>query len=472
MLFHSGAFVVFLAVVLAAYHALGHRGQNRMLLVASYVFYGWWDWRFLSLIAFSTLVDFACARAIARSSERRTRRRLLGVSLVSNLGVLGFFKYWDFFVESATDALDRLGWSVAPPILEIVLPVGISFYTFQTLGYTLDVYRGGQTPARRLDDFALYVAWFPQLVAGPIERSRTLLPQIERPRRVELDDWTTGLQLIVFGYFLKLVVADGVAPIVDRAFAEPGAQGGSGMALAVYLFALQIYGDFAGYTNIARGVSRLFGIRLMLNFRQPYLSKNVAEFWRRWHISLSTWLRDYLYIPLGGNRGGRVRTLRNLVITMLLGGLWHGASWNFVVWGGLHGLLLAVHRRLDPGRAPRRGQRPRRPRLPAWLRIVVTFHLVCALWIFFRAEDLESALAVFSALAGAWAAPSPDVALPALCFLATVGLLDALARGHPEALPVRPGWSGWQRGLLFGCLIAAISFIGDANVRPFIYFQF
>ena len=478
MLFNSVEFVVFLVVVRILYGLLAHRKQNLMLLAASYVFYGWWDWRFLFLIAISTVVDYFCALEIGRRSDATARKRVLLISLCSNLGILGFFKYFDFFVESASVLLDSFGMPVSPTLLGIVLPVGISFYTFQTMGYTIDVYRGHQEPMKRFDSFALYVAYFPQLVAGPIERSQRLLPQIERPRHVTREDWNLGLQLIVFGFFKKLCIADGVAPYVDRAFAHPGELSGPEMLFGVYLFALQIYGDFAGYTNIARGTSRLFGIRLTTNFRQPYLATSITEFWRRWHISLSTWLRDYLYIPLGGNRSGALFTYRNLGITMLLGGLWHGASWNFVIWGGLHGLALAVHRlwdanrRRDPSSRAVTERRGAMATLSRWIGVAATFNLVCLLWVFFRAADLPSSIRILTTLFTNWEAPSLLLTSTCLGFLGVNLLLDLAARDNAEALPVPANWSPWLSGLLYAALILAISFIGDSNVRPFIYFQF
>ena len=471
MLFNSFDFIVFLTIVLIVYALLQHRNQNRLLLVASYVFYGWWDWRFLSLIAVSTVVDFYCAGAIAASADQSRKKRLLLVSVCSNLGILAFFKYFDFFAVSAASLLETVGLSASMPMLQIVLPVGISFYTFQTLGYTIDVYRGG-SPVSRFDSFALYVAYFPQLVAGPIERSRSLLPQIERPRHVVIGDWVVGTQLIVVGFFKKLVIADGVAPYVDRAFANPGQLNGPEALLTLYLFALQIYGDFSGYTDIARGVSRLFGIRLSLNFRQPYLSASISEFWRRWHISLSSWLRDYLYIPLGGNRSGSLWTVRNLMITMLLGGLWHGASWNFVIWGGMHGICLALHRSWERRRGRDQPAQTRGVDLARMFRVFFTFHLICLLWVFFRAQDLATSIAVLGALAGPWTFPPVVPTVVGLLFLVTSFWLDLAAKDNAESLPTRDSWNRWQTALLFAALIAGISFVGESNVRPFIYFQF
>jgi len=472
LLFNSFEFPVFLGLVLVVYFLLGTRGQNRWLLLASYVFYGWWDWRFLSLLAISTVVDFFCARGIAASDDRRHRRRLLQVSLATNLGILGFFKYFDFFSESAAELLTGLGVHASPLMLEVVLPVGISFYTFQTLGYTIDVWRGDSRPARHLLDFALYVAFFPQLVAGPIERARQLLPQIENPRHVGREDVAAAAQLLAIGFFKKLCIADSVAPYVDRAFNDPGALSASQILLATYLFAFQIYGDFSGYTDIARGAARLLGIKLSVNFRQPYLSASITEFWRRWHISLSTWLRDYLYIPMGGNRRDPARTYRNLIATMLIGGLWHGAAWHFVVWGGLHGVALAVERIVtgrtvsshDAGEAPRGLRRV--------LSIVLTFHGVCLLWVLFRADSLSAAAAFLSGLGGTWALPPLEWAVVALFALVSMLALDLHSWRTDAELPVHAQWPAWVQGAVLAGLLTAISFIGTQNARPFIYFQF
>ncbi|NLX14084.1 MAG: MBOAT family protein [Phycisphaerales bacterium] len=326
MVFTSFTFVFFLAVVLPLYYALSHRWQNRFLLVASYVFYGAWDWRFLSLLAISTVVDYLVADRLHRTASMAGKRILLGISLCGNLGLLAFFKYFNFFLDSFNQLSASLGLGQCSWAIHIILPVGISFYTFQTMGYVIDVYRGRQEPARNFLDFALYVSYFPQLVAGPIERAGNLLPAIYRPRKVTPSQIGTGLQLILMGYLKKIAIADAVAPYVNDIFADPAHQSSVRLLLGLYLFAIQIYGDFSGYSDIARGVSRLLGIELMINFKQPYLSANITEFWRRWHISLSTWLRDYLYIPLGGNRKGTSNTYRNLMLTMLLGGLWHGAD--------------------------------------------------------------------------------------------------------------------------------------------------
>ena len=474
MLFNSLVFLVFLAVVLPLYYVLGHRRQNLMLLVASYVFYGAWDWRFLILLLVSTVIDYSCGRGLEVAGPRG-RKAWLMLSLCSNLGILGFFKYFGFFVSSAAALLESLGFQASMPVLQIVLPVGISFYTFQTMAYTIDVWRGHQKTHRNFLEFALYVSYFPQLVAGPIERSQRLLAQISTPRLVSRSDISTGVQLIVMGFLKKVAIADSVAPYVNSAFADPGAHSSLFLLLSLWLFALQIYGDFSGYSDIARGVSRLFGIGLMVNFRQPYFAHNITDFWRRWHVSLSTWLRDYLYIPLGGNRKGPVRTYVNLMLTMLLGGLWHGASWNFVIWGGLHGIYLVIHK------LAARRMRPE-PSLPpagavGWLRhaggMLLTFHLVCFAWIFFRAETFSGAWRYVTGLFTNGLSGDFLMRAPVAAFYLTLAFaLDFFCWYRNRELPVDSGHSSTVRGLVWGVALVIILFLGEPNGTPFIYFQF
>ncbi|MCS6771639.1 MAG: MBOAT family protein, partial [Kiritimatiellae bacterium] len=346
MLFHRPTFWIFFAAFCAAYY-IGRRSirlRNAIVLAGSYVFYAGWDWRFLGLIVFSTALDYMAGLGIGRAKSPRARRAWLWASLVGNLGVLGFFKYWNFFRDNAAALLEAIGLPAAPFTLDVILPVGISFYTFQTLSYTLDVYAGRIEPTRDLLAFAAYVAFFPQLVAGPIERARSLLPQFLTVRTIRADTLLRGADLIVWGLFKKTVIADSLAPFVDAAFALERAPLAL-TAAATIAFGFQIYADFSGYSDIARGLARALGFELTVNFDRPYTAATLREFWRRWHISLSTWLRDYLYIPLGGSRGSAARTLRNLMTTMLLGGLWHGAAWHFVLWGGWHGLGLVLERR-------------------------------------------------------------------------------------------------------------------------------
>lgn len=387
MLFNSYVFWVFLAVVLALHAVLRGRGRKVLLLVASYVFYGYWDWRFLGLIALSTLTDFIAAQAIDGAAERARKKAWLVVSVALNLGILGFFKYFDFFVESLSSVLIAAGLPGFEPVLKVVLPVGISFYTFQTMSYTIDVYRGHLKPSRDLLDFAVYVSFFPQLVAGPIERATRFLPQIVSPRKRTAADLPEGAYLVLSGLFRKVVIADNLAAVANAIFsADPATLTGPEVIVGVYAFAFQIYGDFSGYTDIARGVARWLGYDLMVNFRMPYLAVSPSDFWRRWHISLSSWLRDYLYIPLGGNRNGRWNTYRNLMLTMLLGGLWHGAAWTFVAWGAFHGLILVTYRAFAG--KEREEKRPLIARIPA---MVLMFQLVAVSWLLFRAESIGQA---------------------------------------------------------------------------------
>ena len=344
MLFNSWDFWVFFALIYALYLLLPFlRFQNALLLVASYYFYAAWDWRFLSLIVISTIVDYICGQGIVNAKGTGVRRAYLITSLTFNLGFLGFFKYYDFFAENLNDLLIAIGFMPSNLWLNIVLPVGISFYTFQTMSYTIDIYRGNLKPTRNLLNFALFVSFFPQLVAGPIERAKHFLPQIERPRKLNAEQLSQGSWLIFWGLFKKIAVADNLAPIVDSIYANSANATVAEVYVGTLAFAFQIYCDFSGYSDVARGLAKLMGFDLMLNFNQPYFALNPSDFWRRWHISLSTWLRDYLYIPLGGNRRGTTRTYINLAIVMFLGGLWHGASWNFVWWGIFHGCILMLY---------------------------------------------------------------------------------------------------------------------------------
>ena len=472
MLFNSLEFAIFLPVVFGVYCLLPRRAQNRWLLAASYFFYGAWDWRFLSLILVSTIVDYSVAIGLRQSDRPGRRRRLLAVSVLTNLGILGAFKYAGFFVDSLSQLLAQAGLSIPPPSLQVVLPVGISFYTFQTLGYTIDVYRRRIEPERSLLDFALFVAFFPQLVAGPIERASRLLPQIANPRRVDLAGLTDGAWLVLWGLFKKVVIADNLSRLVDAVYA-PGASPQAGEVwLATYAFAVQIYCDFSGYSDIARGIARMLGFELMLNFRLPYLATSPADFWRRWHISLSTWLKDYLYIPLGGNRSGRLQTYRNLLLTMLLGGLWHGAAWTFVAWGGFHGLLLAIHR---AGREvwPRLRPRGRFARCLWHLGAMgLMFHLVCLGWIFFRAESLPQAMALIGCLAGPLQAGlAAQWLLPFTVLVAPVAAMQA-AQSWSDDLDVVARCPVAVRASVIAGLILGIVVLGEDFGQAFIYFQF
>ena len=395
MLFNSFIFWVFFLVVICMYLRMNHTWQNRMLLVASYIFYGYWDYRFLSLIFISTVIDYFVANAIARRESDSARKKILVISIVANLGMLGFFKYYDFFATEFSSMLLRFGMDMPLPILNIVLPVGISFYTFQTMSYTIDVYRRDTRAADNFLDFALYVSFFPQLVAGPIERSSRLLPQILNPRKPTSSDFTEGLYHILMGLFKKIVIADNMAPIVNTIFAMPPSElKGVDVLVGVYAFAFQIYGDFSGYSSIAQGLARWMGFELMWNFKMPYFSVSPSDFWQRWHISLSSWLRDYLYIPLGGNKFGLFNTFRNLTLTMLLGGLWHGAGWTFIIWGLYHGILLVGYRAFEGGKNLIKTNN----RVLHLVKVILMFHFICASWLIFRADSVHQIFDMFRAL--------------------------------------------------------------------------
>ncbi len=475
MLFNSLEFLIFFPVVLAIYYLLSSRAQNAWLLIASYVFYGWWDWRFLGLILISTVVDYFVGLRMASREDAAGRKRLLLISIFTNLGILGLFKYYGFFVQSAVAVLESVGIQAHVTTLQIILPVGISFYTFQTMSYSFDIYRKRIEPTHNFLNFALFVAYFPQLVAGPIERAHHLLPKLEAVRRIKWLDLAVGFELILLGLFKKVAVADTLGPIVDARFADPSLSSGADLLITTYLFAFQIYGDFSGYSDIARGVSRFFGVDLIRNFNQPYLSQSITEFWRRWHISLSNWLRDYLYIPLGGNRKGTRRTYANLMTTMLLGGLWHGANWTFVIWGGLHGLYLAVHKALLRGRRVVGAETPRFGVMFV-VRVLVTFNLVCLTWVFFRAADFATAIDIVMRILS-WEARSPDMEGIVIgerigLLVGTMILLDWLqARRGDHAVMVR--WHWVPRALGYAALILLTLTIGNLTDEvPFIYFQF
>jgi alginate O-acetyltransferase complex protein AlgI len=463
VLFNSFEFLVFIAPVLGVYFAALPFGLERarkgFLIAASYVFYMAWNPPFVLLLLASTLLDFCVGLGLGRASSTAGRRGLLGLSLAGNLGILGYFKYGNFFAENAYSLFGR----EAPHAAEIILPIGISFYTFQTLSYSIDVYRGRLRPTRSLLDFALYVAFFPQLVAGPIVRAGTFLPQLRPANGPKRSDWEEGLARIAIGALKKVVVADTLGTYVDSAFANPGGFGAPGLLLAVYAFAYQIYFDFSGYSDIAIGLGRLFGFRLPENFDRPYLASSPREFWRRWHITLSAWLRDYLYVPLGGNRPPRSSVHMRLLVTMLLGGLWHGAAWTFVLWGTYHGAWLVVHRALF-------GDREEHDKsLPLVVRRFATFHFVCIGWILFRAESLEM-VGAFAAGFTVWQIPmSPVATQTALFVLASMAAHVASAAGGARGRIADA--SPWLQGSAYAA-IAILVFLFAPSTGRFIYFQF
>lgn len=476
MLFNSFTFWIFFALVALIYGFLQHRWRNRFLLVASYIFYGYWDWRFLALIAFSTLVDFVASQRIADAGGAERRRKAwLMVSLSFNLGLLGVFKYLGFFVTEFNALMTNIGISGTLPGIDLILPVGISFYTFQTLSYTIDVYRKHTPPSRDFLDFALYVSFFPQLVAGPIERSTHLVPQVVNPRpRLDEKRFREGLYHVLIGLFRKVVIADNMALIANHMFARPTEELSAWQVLlGVYAFAFQIYGDFAGYTSIAQGVAKWLGFDLMDNFRHPYFSKSPQEFWQRWHISLSTWLRDYLYIPLGGNRGGPGMTYRNLILTMLLGGLWHGAAWTFVIWGALHGAWLAIHRLLGRRRPPREGG-GHAGKIWVFLKIAATFHGVCVCWLFFRADSASQAIGMLGRVfSGGWRWGGLETGIVSLMALYLVPMLayEWWCERKGDLLAITRSHWGW-RAAAYLYILWMMLFFGSPVQQEFIYFRF
>ena len=468
MIFSSFEFFVFLGLVLAILSQVRDEGARRnVLLVVSYLFYGWGDWRFCFLRFGTTLIDYLVARRIETASAPRRRRAWLLASLISNLGVLVIFKYMNFFIGSLAPLLQSAGIEV--PHLKIILPVGISFFTFQSMSYVIDVYRGSLRATRNLRDFTLFVAFFPQLVAGPIVRGSEFLPQMDYFHPLKRSNLQAGMETFIRGFTEKALFADTLAVYVDPVFAHPAAYASLTCWLAVTAYAAQIYYDFSGYTDMAIGLGRMLGFEFPVNFRHPCRSLNITEFWRRWHITLSSWLRDYLYIPLGGNRSGRARTYVNLMATMLLGGLWHGASWTFVVWGALHGVALAVHKFFTERRGPSRAGEGGLPQ--ALLSWAGTFVFVLITWVFFRSSDFDTARVMLSKMA--FFDPSGvrwyHVQAITVLVLAVLLHVSAVLRGDrsPRLDLGRPlAWSG------LAALLLVILLFAPFGSNPFIYFQF
>ncbi|MFL6352151.1 MAG: MBOAT family O-acyltransferase [Bryobacteraceae bacterium] len=467
MLFDSPVYLIFLTVVVISYWRLGWRKQNLFLLAASYFFYGWWDWRFLGVMLTSTFVDYNFALKIADNPNRRFRRTLLIASLVMNFGFLGFFKYCNFFVDSFTHVIAFIGLHhISPFFLKIILPPGISFYTFQEVAYIVDVYKGKQQPSRSLVDYALFISLFPHLIAGPIQRPSHLLPQVERPREFDSRKFFNGLMLILSGLFRKCVIADNCALLANAAFAGQLGKNCVSLLIGVYAFAWQIYGDFSGYSDIARGSAQVLGFHFIVNFRQPYFASSLQDFWRRWHISLSNWLRDYLYIPLGGNRRGEFRTYINLLITMLLGGLWHGANWTFVVWGGVHGVWLAIERFVA-------AIFKQRDKLAfGWTSRVLALGVVGLAWVFFRASSLSQAFTMLSGVTTfSWRAEYAA----ALTYLAAVSLVALAMDWRLEYAKEEYVFeSAHPRTAVAAALgmCTVMTLFGAMESSAFIYFQF
>lgn len=481
MFFDTLIYLLFLSIVVAVYWRLSWRRQNAFLLVASYVFYGWWDWRFLGLIFISTAVDFLCAHSIESSSNDARRKVALVISVTLNVGFLGYFKYCNFFIDSFALVMEQMGVEVSIGTLQIVLPPGISFYTFQALAYIVDVYFRRLKPASSFVDYALFISLFPHLIAGPIQRPSHLLPQVQAARAYDSEKVFSGVLLIITGLFRKCVIADNCALLADGAF---GGKLGEGnllvLAIGAYAFAWQIYGDFSGYSNIARGSAQLLGFHFMVNFRQPYLAVSLQDFWHRWHISLSTWLRDYLYIPLGGNRGGEWRTFRNLLLTMTLGGGWHGANWTFIVWGMLHGWVLGVERLVNSTSHVAMSIQGRvrslpwdNPWLRTWLQRIVIFHVVCFGWVFFRAESVGHAWRfLYSGVTRVQWIPEYATAMVFLVmFTLPMFVIDRINERRGEEYLFERAHP-YSRAVIGGLFILMTLLFAGSKSNAFIYFQF
>jgi len=481
MLFNSIDFAVFLPVVFLLYWLLkgSLRLQNAFLILSGFVFYGWWDWRFLGLLIFTSGTDYVVALGMERSGDDRRRKGLLAISLIANLGLLGFFKYYDFFILSFQEAFTFLGLPFGLRTLGLVLPVGISFYTFQSLSYTIDVYRKQLKAMEDPVTFFAFVSFFPQMLAGPIERARHMIPQFTAPRVFDTALARDGLRQMLWGLFKKIVVADNCSQIVNQLYADPSAHSGSTMALATVLFAFQIYGDFSGYSDIAIGVARLFGFELMRNFAFPYFSRDMAEFWRRWHISLSTWFRDYLYIPLGGNRGSKAFVVRNTMIIFVVSGFWHGANWTFVAWGALNALfflplvLRNTHRSMTGTVAEGRML----PSLREVGMMAVTFALTCFAWIFFRARSMGEAFAVIERILSGSLFSMPELVAPRILAYSALGVgvtvvLEWINRERQHGLQMDGRGGRPLRYALYYGLIAIIIVCAPLGGGEFIYFQF
>lgn len=465
MIFSSFQFLIFFLIVLLLMVVIpGSRYRKLMLLGASYFFYGFWDYRFTLLLFASTVVDFFVSRALYQIEDQTRRKMLLLVSMAASLGFLGFFKYYNFFVDSAGVILSS--WGLGISNLDIILPVGISFYTFQTMSYTIDVYRRKLKPENDFLEFALFVSFFPQLVAGPIVRAIDFLPQLDKPVRLTGRNVWEGSQIFIIGLFKKLIIADAVAPFVDGIYANPDFYSSPTVWLAVIAYSLQIYGDFSGYSDMGIGCARILGFHFNRNFNMPYLSQNVTEFWQRWHISLSSWLRDYLYISLGGNRKGQGRMYVNLMLTMILGGLWHGASWNFVIWGLLHGLALAFHRAWSSRFTPKTG-------LTKVLGVIITFLFVTLVWVLFRAQTTEIIVIIYQKLvfidaSGAtWYYTAVFVAI-GWCIL---GHIVGSLRTADKLIFFNTPYS-YRAAFAIMATLLIIYMFAPTNVSPFIYFQF
>jgi len=482
MIFNSLDFAVFLPIVFILYWFVTNNNlkfQNFLIFSASYLFYGWWDWRFLALILFSTIIDYNIALKLRNYKKQSKRKVLLCLSIFVNLGILGFFKYYNFFLDNFLSSFLFFGREISAPSLNIILPVGISFYTFQTLSYTIDVYRRNLEPTNNFIAFSAFVSFFPQLVAGPIERATNLLPQFYQKRRFNYYKAVDGLRQILWGLFKKVVIADNCAEYANQIFNNSSNLNGSTLFLGAIFFTFQIYCDFSGYSDIAIGTSRLFGFDLKRNFNFPYFSRDIAEFWRRWHISLSTWFRDYLYIPLGGSRGGTYYKVRNTFAIFIVSGFWHGANWTFIVWGILNAiyflpLLLTNNNRNNMGSVAKNKYFPN---LKEFTSILLTFSLTVFAWIFFRADNITHALSYIFEIFSSSLFSVPDFlgmrrALTTIIFVFIFVLIEWIGREKQYAIQsIGNNWSPKLRYLFYYAIILSIFWFGG-NEQQFIYFQF
>lgn len=481
MLFNSIDFAIFLPIVFILYWFVTNKNlklQNLLIVVASYVFYGWWDWRFLSLIVFSTVIDYTIGQKLKNEENQHKRKVLLWTSILMNLGFLGFFKYYNFFLDNFITAFSFFGTEIKANTLNIILPVGISFYTFQTLSYTIDVYKRKLEPTKDFIAFSAFVSFFPQLVAGPIERASNLLPQFYIKRTFDYSRAVDGMRQILWGLFKKVVIADNCAEFANQIFNNSTDMNGSTLVLGTLFFTFQIYGDFSGYSDIAIGTSRLFGFNLMRNFAFPYFSRDIAEFWRRWHISLSTWFRDYLYIPLGGSRGGTLTKVRNTFIIFIVSGFWHGANWTFIVWGALNAIyflpLLLTNNNRNNLEIVAQGKYL--PTIKELLLMLVTFGLTVFAWIFFRAENIGHAVEIISRITSFSLFTIPyfkdgTLAIPIIILILFFITVEWFGRENQHALQLLQKKSRIFNMSFYYLLIILIFIFAGSN-QQFIYFQF
>lgn len=478
MLFNSIDFAIFLPIVFALYWFVTNRNlklQNLLIVVSSFVFYGWWDWRFLFLMVGTASVDFIVGILLSKQEIKRKRKILLSYSIIANLGILAFFKYFNFFADNFVSAFTIFGVKLNPVSLQIVLPVGISFYTFQALSYTIDVYRKKLEPTKSIIDYFAFISFFPQLVAGPIERATNLLPQFYKKRTFDYSKAVDGMRQILWGLFKKIVIADNCAEYANLIFDNSPEYSGSTLVLGAIFFTFQIYGDFSGYSDIAIGTSRLFGFELMRNFNFPYFSRDMAEFWRRWHISLSTWFRDYLYFPLGGSRGGTWLKVRNTFIIFIVSGFWHGANWTFIVWGTLNAIyflpLLLTNKNRNNLEIVAQGKLF--PNVKELSFMLLTFGLTVFAWIFFRAENIGHALSYISGILSPSLFTLPEILPKTKILLVFVFvLIEWFGREHQYAIyNLGTNWYKPFRWALY-CVFLFSIFYFTGKEQQFIYFQF